>query len=134
MREKEKIQRFLAGSHLADLVTLMPEGAPHVAPVWYTFDGDSYVVLAEPTTVKVRNIRNDPRVAISIAKHDSPYAYVAVQGTATISEGKTGSLLLAMSRRYLGETRGKEYAENMQKEACFVFITVTPEKTISYFE
>ncbi len=134
MDDSAKTEEFLAGPELADLVTLMPDGSPHVAPVWYKYDRGSYVVLAEPATVKVRNIRLDPRVAISIAKRDRPYGYVLVQGTASLSEGDTDPLLFEMSYRYLGRTEGHEYAVRTREQLSFVFITVTPEKTVTYFD
>ncbi len=134
MDDNEKMAAFLAEPHLADLVTLMPDGSPHVAPVWYSWDDESYVVLAEPTTVKVRNIRSDPRVAVSIAKRESPYSYVLVQGTAAISEGDTDPLLFELSYHYLGKTRGHKYAVETQREETFVFITITADKTITFFD
>ncbi len=134
MDDQEKIAEFLAGRELADLVTLMADGSPHVAPVWYKFDGDTYVVLAEPSTIKVRNIRHDPRVAVSIASHDRPYGYVLIQGKAEISEGDTDPLLFEMSYRYLGRTEGHKYAVATRQQSSFVFITITAEKTITYFD
>ena len=134
MDERAKIEEFLAGPELADLVTLMPDGSPHVAPVWYKFDGGAYVVLAEPSTVKVRNIRGDARVAISIAKRDRPYGYVLVQGTAEISEGDSDPLLYELAYRYLGRSEGHEYAVRTSEQLSFVFITVTPDKTVTYFD
>ena len=134
MDDLEKTTEFLAGREIADLVTLMADGSPHVAPVWYKFDGESYVVLAEPSTVKVRNIRRDPRVAVSIASRDRPYGYVLIQGRAEISEGDTDPLLFEMSYRYLGEAEGQAYAVTTSQQSSFVFITITAEKTITYFD
>jgi PPOX class probable F420-dependent enzyme len=134
MDESKKIAAFLAEPHLANLVTLMPDGAPHVAPVWYSWDGKSYVVLAEPTTVKIRNMRGDARVAMSIASRQTPYSYVLVQGTATITETATDALLFELAYRYMGQTEGHEYAVKTQREETFVLVTVTPDKTITYFD
>jgi PPOX class probable F420-dependent enzyme len=134
MDESKKIAEFLAEPHLADLVTLMADGAPHVAPVWYSWDGESYVVLAEPSTVKIRNIRGDARVAMSIASRQAPYSYVLVQGKATITETDTDALLFELAYRYMGKTEGHEYAVKTQQEETFVLITVTPDKTITFFD
>ena len=133
MDDRERMEKFLAGPELADLVTLMPDGSPHVAPVWYSYRDGIYLVLAEAETVKIRNIRRDPRVAISIAKRESPYAYVLVRGTAQLSVGDTDPLLFELSYRYLGETEGKVYAEQVRKDCSFVLITVTPHTTSTYF-
>ena len=134
MTDDAQVERFLREPHLADLVTLMPDGSPHVAPVWYDFDGESYTVLAEPTTVKVRNILADPRVAMSIASRQTPYSYVLVQGTAEVTEGDTDPLLFELAYRYMGKTEGHEYAVETQKNETFVFVTVTAKKTITFFD
>jgi PPOX class probable F420-dependent enzyme len=134
MNETNKIAAFLAEPHLADLVTLMPDGAPHVAPVWYSWDGESYFVLAEPTTVKVRNMASDNRVAMSIATRQSPYSYVLVQGTATVSEVDTDPLLFKLAYHYMGKDEGHEYAVKTQAEETFVLVTITADKTIAFFD
>src|SRR5690348_2037763 len=51
---------------LAHLVTLNPDGSPQVTVVWVGLDGDEVVAAHLPEHRKVRNIRNDSRVALSI--------------------------------------------------------------------
>jgi hypothetical protein len=51
---------------LAQLVTLHPGGSPQVTVVWVGLDGDEIVAGHLPEHRKVRNIRNDSRVALSI--------------------------------------------------------------------
>ena len=55
-----------AGVPLAHLVTLSPGGSPQVTIVWVGLDADEIVAAHLPEHRKVRNIRNDPRVALSI--------------------------------------------------------------------
>ena len=78
----EQIDQYLSLPMIADLATVNPDGSPHVAPVWFRWDGDVVKVFTQTTAVKVRNIRQDARVSISIAKQDAPYGYVIVNGTA----------------------------------------------------
>src|SRR5207245_6903128 len=51
---------------LAHLVTLNPDGSPQVTVVWVGLDGDEIVAAHLPEHRKVRNIRNDSRVALSV--------------------------------------------------------------------
>ena len=55
----------------ATLVTLNPDGSPQVSLVWValqsTSDGDELVTAHLGEHKKVRNVRNDPRVALTIA-------------------------------------------------------------------
>ena len=110
---------IIKGKYLADLVTLMPDGSPHIAPVWYKYDGENYLILSEPKTVKVRNIENDNRVAILISKTDPPYSYVMLKGHAKISYYKDDDLLddllMELSIKYLGESAGRKYGNEIRK-------------------
>ena len=51
---------------LAHLVTLNPDGGPQVTVVWVGLDGDEIVAAHLPEHRKVRNIRNDSRVATAL--------------------------------------------------------------------
>jgi PPOX class probable F420-dependent enzyme len=79
----------------ATLVTLNPDGSPQVSVVWValqsTPDGDELVTAHLAEHKKVRNIRNDPRVAVTILSLDAAgqgmRPYLSVTGTARIVEG-----------------------------------------------
>ena len=130
----EETDALLREPHLAMIGTLQPGGSPHVTPVWHHYDGDRIFVLAQPSTVKVRNIRRDPRVSVTIATDRKPYQYVLVHGTATLSNEWVPELLRTMAVSYLGPERGERYAERTSREIRFCVITVTPSKIISRAE
>ncbi len=85
----------------ATLVTINPDGSPQVSVVWValqsTPEGDELVTAHLAEHKKVRNIRNDPRVAVTIVSLDKaglgmrPYLFVT--GTARIVEGGAPELL-----------------------------------------
>lgn len=70
----------LAGPGFAHVATVMVDGAPHVAPVWVDLDGDHVVVVAWVDSVKHRNLRRDPRVALSVTHHQDPYDKLDLRG------------------------------------------------------
>lgn len=76
----QKTIRLIDGRNFAHLATLLRDGSPHVAPVWVDRDGDIIRVNTAVGRVKHRNILNDPRVAISIAKQEDPYERVQIRG------------------------------------------------------
>ena len=123
---------FLDVAHVVDLVTLRRDGAPHVAPVWYQHVGGRVLVMAEASSVKVRNIRRDPRVAISAATQSEPYAYVLVEGTAEVwTEGVEGPVL-EISVRYRGAERGGRFARELLEDGGMAVIEVTPHRVITH--
>jgi PPOX class probable F420-dependent enzyme len=102
----EKARGVLESGALAHLVTLEPDGSLQVTLVWVDLDGDEIVAghLAEHR--KVKNIRNDGRVAISFESgtvNDRGLPeYLVVYGTARISEGGAAEVLQRLAHTYLG--------------------------------
>jgi PPOX class probable F420-dependent enzyme len=87
-------------------VTLNPDGSPQVTVVWVGLDGDEIVAAHLPEHRKVRNMRNDSRVALSI-ETDTRDAmglthYLVIYGTARITEGGAAELLQKLAHTYLG--------------------------------
>jgi PPOX class probable F420-dependent enzyme len=74
------VRRVLDGASIGHLATVLPDGAPHSVPVYVGTHGDRIVFLTGPDTRKARNLRRDPRVALSIAPADNPFQPVLVRG------------------------------------------------------
>jgi PPOX class probable F420-dependent enzyme len=96
----------LEGPALAHLVTLDPDGRPQVSIVWIGVDGDELVAAHLPEHRKVRNIRRDPRVALSVEAGTRNEIgldeYIVIHGSARITEGGAAALLQQLARVYLG--------------------------------
>jgi PPOX class probable F420-dependent enzyme len=102
----ESARVVLEGPHLAHLVTLEPDGRPQVSIVWVGLDGDEIVAGHLPEHRKLRNIRRDPRVALSIEAGTRNEIgldeYLVVHGTARVTEGGAPELLQRLAHVYLG--------------------------------
>jgi PPOX class probable F420-dependent enzyme len=77
------VRRALDGTSLAHLATVLPDGSPHSVPLWVGTRGDQVVFLTGPGSRKARNLRRDPRVALSVAPADDPFTPVVVRGRVT---------------------------------------------------
>jgi PPOX class probable F420-dependent enzyme len=88
------------------LVTLEPDGRPQISIVWIGLDGDEIVAAHLPEHRKVRNIRRDSRVALSVEAGTRNRMgldeYVVVHGRARITEGGAAELLQRLAHIYLG--------------------------------
>jgi PPOX class probable F420-dependent enzyme len=90
----------------ATLVTLNPDGSPQVSVVWValrsTPDGDELVTAHLAEHKKVRNIRRDPRVAVTIVTPGdvgrAQRPYLAIEGTARIEDGGAPELLKTLAQ------------------------------------
>jgi hypothetical protein len=128
----EQIESFVREPRIADLATVKPDGSPHVAPVWYLYDGHNFLVMTGKTTVKTGNIERDPRVSLSIATNSEPYEYVLVNGTAEITEAGLPELVYTISMHYKGEEDGRRYADQAVKDIDYCVLTIKPVKISSW--
>lgn len=74
------VRRVLDGASIAHLATVLPDGSPHTTPVYVGAHGDQVVFFTGPGMRKARNLRRDPRMALSIAPVDNPFEPVVVRG------------------------------------------------------
>jgi PPOX class probable F420-dependent enzyme len=79
-------EELLTSQPLMAHLATCTEGRPHVAPVWYRYDEGTVEVLT--TGQKLANVRENPRVAISVQKDEEGQAQwmVTLRGTATVVE------------------------------------------------
>jgi len=102
--------RLLIGSEPATLVTVNRDGSPQVSVVWLALqsaaDGDDELVTAHlKEHQKIRNIRRDPRVAVTFVSTDrsGPFPpYLSIKGTARIEEGGAPELLAELTASMFG--------------------------------
>ncbi|MFJ5611111.1 PPOX class F420-dependent oxidoreductase [Streptomyces sp. NPDC093221] len=74
------VRRVLDGTSLAHIATVLPDGAPHTVPVWIGTHGDRVTIFTGPRSRKARNLRRDPRVALSLTPADNPFQPVVIRG------------------------------------------------------
>ena len=70
--------------NFAHLATLMEDGSPQSVPVWVGREGDRLFVCTGEGSLKARNTRRDPRVALSIVDFHNPYEEVQLRGRAKL--------------------------------------------------
>ncbi|GMM96883.1 MULTISPECIES: TIGR03618 family F420-dependent PPOX class oxidoreductase [Microbacterium] len=102
------VKPYFETDAIAHLATLMMDGSPHSVPLWVGVEGERLALFTETDTLKDRNLRHDPRVAVSVTAADNPYSMAFVRGTAV--ERIEGDDALAsvdrIARLYTGEPYG----------------------------
>jgi PPOX class probable F420-dependent enzyme len=97
---------LLESSALVHMVTLNPDGSPQVTIVWAGLDGDEIVSGHMFPNQKVRNVKRNPRVSLSIEgtglSSRGLKEYLVVHGQARIEEGGAPELLQRLAHVYLG--------------------------------
>lgn len=106
MKIPQSVRELIESGAPAHLVTLNPDGSPQVTLVWIGLDGEDVVAGHLPENRKVKNIRRDPRVAISLQANTKSSMglteYAVLYGEAHIEEGGAADLLQRLAYVYIG--------------------------------
>jgi PPOX class probable F420-dependent enzyme len=106
MRIPVSIRELLAKAPLAHLTTLNSTGGPQVTVVWVGIEDEEFVMGHLALHQKVKNIRRDPRVALSLLSDKTSAQgmreYLVVYGNARVTEGGAVQLLQRLAPLYLG--------------------------------
>src|SRR5947209_12742620 len=90
--------------NFAHLATLMTDGSPHSVPVWVGREGDRLLVCTSEGSLKGRNTRRDPRVALSIVDFHDPYEEVQLRGRVVERRPDPGLKIMdPVSHKYTGK-------------------------------
>jgi PPOX class probable F420-dependent enzyme len=100
----DDVKNLIDGRNFAHLASLMADGSPHSAPVWVGREGDLIIVSTGDDSVKGRNTRRDPRVALSITEVRDPYSQAQLRGR--VAERRPDpelKIIDAICRKYIGK-------------------------------
>ncbi len=125
----EQRDAFLQGARIATLVTLYADGSPTAVPVWFEWDGSRARVFTSRDAEKLRRIRSDPRVCLSVAEPAGvPEAWVTIEGTAAIEEGGM-EVARRLAPRYYPPDKAARALRTWERTADqWVVITITPAR------
>lgn len=102
----DEVRRVLDSDALAHVATIDEDGKPHVTLAWVGLEGDEIVFATLGDQRKLRNVRRDPRVTISIetarANEMGLREYLVVYGSGRVTEGGAPELLQELAYTYLG--------------------------------
>jgi len=90
----------------ANLATLMPDGSPHVTPVWFDYTKGVLRVNTAKGRVKARNMKAGAPVALAIMDPDNAYRYLQVRGRVKrMTEQGADAHIDALAKKYLGQDK-----------------------------
>jgi PPOX class probable F420-dependent enzyme len=85
------------------LATTMPDGSPQLTQTWVDTDGEHVVINTVQTHQKTKNVRRDPRVAVSVCDPANPSRYFEVRGRVVDITAEGGEEHIEMlAQRYTG--------------------------------
>ena len=99
----QPLRTLLEDKAYGQVVTLNAKGQPRVTMVWMDVDGDEVLFNTAEGRKKVQDLRQNPRVAVSVQDVNNPQSYAVFYGTArTISEEGARAHIEKLTKRFLG--------------------------------
>lgn len=126
----DDLRLLLTQASPCSIATLLPDGSPHLTQVWVDGDGDHVLVNSVDTHQKVRNVRRDPRVALTVLDPADPSRYVGVRGRVVeVTEDGATEHIDKLSMRYLG----RPYPWFGGRDQVRVILRISAERILGAF-
>lgn len=77
-----RVLPMLADERVVWLSTVHPDGAPHLVPTWFWWDGEALLFWSKPGAVKVRNLRANPRLMVAVGDATADFSVGLIEAIA----------------------------------------------------
>lgn len=99
-----EVKNLIDRANFAHFSTLMSDGSPQSVPVWISREGEHLVICTGEASLKAKNTRRDPRVAVSVVDFTNPYEEVQIRGRVVERRDDASFKLVdAVSHKYTGK-------------------------------
>jgi PPOX class probable F420-dependent enzyme len=124
----DKATRLFSEPNIVHLATIMEDGSPQVSPIWADITDGMIEFNTAAGRVKERNMRRDPRIALSVADRNDPYERATVRGRVVemIEGPEARAHIDKMAKKYLGTDEYPWY-----KGETRIIVRVEPERSSS---
>jgi len=113
----------------ARLAYIGSDGGPRVVPIWFHWTGKQLVLGTPLTAPKVKALRKNPKVAVTIDTNNWPHKVLQIRGTAN-TETIAGVVpeYVACAERYFGKEQGQTWVGQVkQMFPQMLRISISPE-------
>ncbi|TCO21265.1 PPOX class probable F420-dependent enzyme [Kribbella steppae] len=107
---KPDVRRVVESNVVAHLASVLPDGSPHSVPLWVTTVGEHIAFLTGPDSRKARNLRRDPRVALSMTTADNPLEPIILRGRVVewLEGDAAWEIVDQIAMKYIGQPYPRE--------------------------
>lgn len=122
----DDLKDILDSTALAHVATVTPGGAPRTSPMWFEWDGEHVLLSHTKARAKTRDVKANPRIALSIVDPDNPYRYVEIRGPVEVVDDPDKTLIHRLAKKYRGVDRYEWDGPGDER----VIFKVTPERVV----
>ncbi len=114
---------------LAHLATVMPDGTPHLTPVWVDYDGTHILINTVRGRRKERNMRQRPQVGLTIVDPTNPWHWLSIRGRiGAVTEEGADEHLKKLAKKYTGNDDTSFFRRPGQ---VYVIYKIEPDRVIA---
>lgn len=110
------------------LTTVSADGRPQSSPVWFLWRDGTFLIYSQPDAWKVRNLRANPHVSISLRTDEIGSSVVTFEGTAEMPGGPRGDAVPAYVEKYEPLIAGEGWTVEWMTGEYSQPIVVTPTR------
>ena len=95
------VEQRLREEPIVWFTTVRPDGGPHTVPVWFLWDGETFLIFSQPGNLKIRNLQRNPHITLALDGTKQGGDVVTVEGEAELlSEPSRNILVPAFGEKY----------------------------------
>jgi PPOX class probable F420-dependent enzyme len=99
-----ELDDFLSRANPAVVASLRADGSPHTAATWYDWEDGRVLLNMDESRLRLRFLRDDPRVSLTVLDEDNWYRHVTLMGrVVSIEDDPNLTDIDRLSRRYRDE-------------------------------
>ncbi len=126
----EEMQTLLSQANNAIVAVNRDQGGPQLTPVWYLWDGASFLFSTSKDRAKYGNIKRHPDISL-IVDDLQAHNYVVAYGRAEIFEQDIAERTRAIVEKYVSGERREQMLTMMRNDPARVLVVLHPEKIIT---
>ena len=127
-----RVRRFLETEPVIWLSSTRTDGAPHLVPTWFVWDGATIVILSKPGAVKVRNLRADPRAMLALGDAEDDFDVGLLEARAEILTAPAAGLPAGFEAKYAVRIRALDLMPAQFARTYAQVIRLVPVRALSW--
>ncbi len=126
----QEIQTLLSKSNNAVVGVNRAVGGPQLTPIWYAWDGDSFVFSTTKDRAKYLNLKRDSSISLIVDDLET-HKYVVAYGRAEIIEKNVGELARPIIKKYVQADQLEKSVKMIGDDPSRVIVMLHPEKLLT---
>ena len=126
----QEIQTLLSKSNNAIVGVNRADGGPQLTPVWYAWDGTSFIFSTTKERAKYFNLKRDSSISL-IVDDIATHKYVAAYGRAEVIEHNISELTRPILEKYVPADQLEQSVKMLGNDPTRVLVVLHPEKMVT---